>query len=115
MSKNALSPIDTFKRELELAAPMIAKMVPAHVPFEKFQAMVIMAVSQNPRLMECSPQSLLRATADAAELGLSLNPNMRECDILPVWSPNGSVAQCRPRAGGLMKRSEEHTSELQSH
>ena len=103
MAKNALSPIDTFKSELQLAAPTIAKMLPAHLTFERFQAMVIMAVSQNPKLMECSPQSLLRATADAAELGLSLNPNMRECDILPVWSPNGSVAQCRPRAGGLMK------------
>lgn len=104
MSKGtALSPIDSFKRELELAAPMIQKMVPAHVSYEKFQAMVIMAVSQNPKLMECSPPSLLRATADAAELGLSLNPNLKECDILPVWGPNGSVAQCRPRAGGLMK------------
>jgi recombination protein RecT len=99
----ALSPVDNFKRELELASPMILKLVPAHVSPEKFKAMVVMAVSNNPKLMECTPASLLRATADSAELGLSLNPNLKECDILPVWGPNGSVAQCRPRAGGLMK------------
>jgi len=99
----ALSPIDNFKHELQLAAPMIQKMVPAHISFEKFQAMVVMAVSNNPKLLECTPASLLRSTADAAELGLSLNPNLKECDILPVWGPHGSLAQCRPRAGGLMK------------
>ena len=97
------SPMDNFKRELELAWPTIAKLVPANIPPDKFKAMMIMAVSNNPKLMECTPISLTRATTDAAELGLSLNPNLKECDILPVWGPNGSVSQCRPRAGGLMK------------
>ncbi|CAB4156375.1 RecT Recombinational DNA repair protein (RecE pathway) [uncultured Caudovirales phage] len=97
------SPMDNFKRELELAWPTIAKLVPANILPDKFKAMMIMAVSNNPKLMECTPMSLTRATTDAAELGLSLNPNLKECDILPVWGPKGSVAQCRPRAGGLMK------------
>ncbi len=102
-------PIDLFKRQLELAAPTIMKMVPAHMSHDKFQAMVVTAVAYNSDLLECTTASLLRATAQAAELGLSLNPSLKEADILRVWNKklnNGQgayEAQMRPRFGGLMK------------
>jgi phage RecT family recombinase len=96
-------PIDLFKESLERAAPTIMKMLPAHIPAEKFKAMIITAVAYDPKLLECETHSLLRATAEAAELGLSLNKALKEADILPAWSPNGSVAQMRPRYMGLMK------------
>lgn len=96
-------PIDLFKASLERAAPTIMKMLPAHVPAEKFKAMVVSAIAYDEKLLECSTHSLLRATAEAAELGLSLNKALKEADILSVWSPNGSVAQMRPRYMGLMK------------
>lgn len=95
--------IDTFRANLDKAAAVIMPLLPAHVTAEKFKSMVITTIAYNPKLQECTPTSLLRATADAAELGLSLNPNMKECDILPVWSKDGTVAQCRPRYTGLMK------------
>jgi len=102
-------PIDVFKRQLELAAPTIMKMVPAHISHDKFQAMVVTAVAYNTDLLECTTASLIRATAQAAELGLSLNPSLKEADILRVWNKKlndgkgAYEAQMRPRFGGLMK------------
>ena len=99
----AVRPMDAFKKEIALREPMLRPMLPAHISFEKFQAIVVAAVGSNPKLLECSRASLLKASMEAAELGLSLNPSLGEGDILPVWSKDGSVAQFRPRYMGLMK------------
>jgi len=97
--------MERFKKELDLRGPTLSNLLPRHLPLEKFKAMVNAAVSMNPELLDCTPASLLKATIEASELGLSLNPVMGECDILPVWDSRvgGKVAQCRPRYGGLMK------------
>lgn len=97
--------MERFKKELDLRGRTLASLLPKHLPLEKFRAMVNSAVSVNPELLECTPASLVKASIEASELGLSLNPVMGECDILPVWDSRvgGKVAQCRPRYGGLMK------------
>ena len=102
---NALAPIDTFKKELKLMEPNFRPLLPKNVKPEKFEALVIAAVSGNPKLLECSRESLWRACVQGAELGLSLNPTMGEADILPVWNNRirGNEAQFRPRFKGLMK------------
>lgn len=97
--------IDMFKSQLSLAMPTLRHMIPGHVTPEKFSAMVVTAVAYDKNLLECSTESLIRETAQAAELGLSLNKSLREADILTVW--NNSIgkkeAQMRPRYMGLMK------------
>lgn len=95
--------IDIFKAQFEKAAATIIPLLPAHITEERFKSMVITTIAYNPKLQKCSPTSLLRAVADLAELGLSTNPNLKEADILPVWSKDGDVAQARPRYTGLMK------------
>lgn len=98
-------PIDAFKQQITLAMPTLKHMIPAHVTPEKFSAMIVTAVAYSKDLLECSTESLIRETAQAAELGLSLNKSLREADILTVW--NGAKqckeAQMRPRYMGLMK------------
>jgi recombination protein RecT len=96
-------PIDTFKQHLTLAMPTLRHMIPQHVTPEKFQAMVVTAVAYDKNLLECSTESLIRETAQAAELGLSLNKSLREADILTVFSGGSKQAQMRPRYMGLMK------------
>lgn len=130
MAKNAVAtqaqrrPIDVFKQNLELAAPTIMHMVPAHIGMDKFKAMMVTSVAYNPKLLECTTNSLLRATAEAAELGLSLNPSLREADILPVYNkkagPEGKgamEAQMRPRFMGLMKLAKQSNeiSKIEAH
>ena len=94
---------DELHQQIVLAKPTIEKMLPRHLNFEKLEGMVVNTVMGNNKLRECIPSSLIRAVIHSADVGLSLNPVMREADILPVWGSNGSVAQFRPRAIGLMK------------
>lgn len=96
-------PIDKFKTQLVTVRPTVAPMLPPHVTWEKFTGMVVSAVMRNPALLDCDRSSLLQAVADTADMGLSLNPNMKEADILPVNKGQGKIAQMRPRAIGLMK------------
>lgn len=98
-------PVDVFRTELELRRAMFAPMLPNRVPWDKFVATVCTAVTFNLDLLECDRGSLLRAAATAAELGLSMNPAMGECDILKVWNNRTRKyeAQCRPRVKGMMK------------
>lgn len=101
----ALTTIEPFKQELALMRPNFLPLLPKTVRPEKFEALVIAAVTSNPKLLECSRESLWRACVQGAELGLSLNPTMGEADILPVWNNRlrCNEAQFRPRYKGLMK------------
>lgn len=98
-------PVDVFKSQLTLAMPTLRHMIPAHISPDKFSAMVVTAVAYDKNLLECSTESLIRETAQAAELGLSLNKSLREADILTVWNASAGrkEAQMRPRYMGLMK------------
>jgi len=98
-------PIDAFKAELGLRDSMIMAMLPPSVPLAKFKTAVIAAVGGNPKLLECTRPSLMKACIEASELGLSLNPQLAEADILPVWNGRSKAmeAQFRPRYMGFMK------------
>jgi len=107
-TSNAVTPIkpmDRFKQELTAREDHLRKLLPSTMSVDKFQAIVVAAVADNIDLLECDRGSLLKACLSAAELGLSLNKNMAEADILKVW--NGKTkrneAQFRPRYKGLMK------------
>ena len=101
----ALAVIDQFKQELRLLQPHFAATLPRSVSPERFEAIVVAAVSSNPKLLECDRRTLWNACRQGAELGLSLNPTLGEADILPVWNSKTSKndAQFRPRYKGLMK------------
>lgn len=44
---------------------------------------VIVAVASNERLQQCTPQSIMKSAADAAILGLSVDPNIKEAYLVP--------------------------------
>lgn len=99
-----LKPMDRFRQDLSLREDMIRSLLPKSVTFDKFQAALVAAVGNNPALLECERGSMIKSCIQAAELGLSLNPTLGECDILKVWDKaKGNVAQFRPRYMGLMK------------
>jgi recombination protein RecT len=107
-TSNAVAPIkpmDRFKQELSMREGHLRSLLPQAMTVDKFQAIVVAAVADNMDLLDCDRGSLLKACLSAAELGLSLNKNMAEADILKVW--NGKTkrneAQFRPRYKGLMK------------
>jgi recombination protein RecT len=98
-------PMDRFKQELVAREGHLRSLLPQSMSVDKFQGIVVAAVADNMDLLDCDRGSLLRACLNAAELGLSLNRNMGEADILKVWDGRmkKNVAQFRPRYKGLMK------------
>lgn len=103
-----------IKAGIEHRMPLIRHLLPKGYGEEKFLSSVLTALanSKDGKLFECEPMSILKAAVEAAELGLSLNPHRKECDIIPRWNgkANRLEAQLQPRYGGLMtlaKRSGE--------
>lgn len=102
MSGTSLSPqeqkIVSFKHELARRAKMIAATLPAHIPYERYERALVMAVQKEPDLLnKCSPGSLMMACADAAADGLL--PNKREGAIVPFKGE----AKWMPMVAGIMK------------
>lgn len=102
-------PIDRFKQQIKAAMPTVMRMLPAHVTPEAFEARVVTAVANKPELLQCDSASLLKACAEAAELGISLNPHLGEAWILKIWNgrlndgKGGNEAQLRLGFIGTMK------------
>jgi len=101
----AVRPMDRFRQDLTLREEMIKPLLPKNVSFQKFFATMVSAVAANPKLLDCDRGSLIKASMQAAELGLSLNPSLGEGDVLQVYDSREKryVAQFRPRYMGLMK------------
>ncbi len=104
-SNRPAKPMDRFKQELAMRESHLRSLLPQAMTVDKFQGIVVAAVADNMDLLDCDRASLLKACLSAAELGLSLNKNMGEADILKVWDGRlkKNIAQFRPRYKGLMK------------
>ncbi|MDR6181999.1 recombinase RecT [Asaia bogorensis] len=94
---------DQFAHEFSKIIPQVQAVLPAHIPFEKFERVVRIAVQKNTSLLECSPKSLFMECVKAASDGLL--PDGREGAIVPRWN---SQARCKeavwqPMVAGLMK------------
>lgn len=105
VQQNRQAAMAAFRQEFDLREKMLSAFLPSTVTFDKFRSTVMAALQTKPDLLDCSKQSLVKASIEAAELGLSLNPSLGEGDILKVWNGRDKRydAQFRPRYGGLMK------------
>ena len=61
----------------------IAKALPSVITPERFTRMVLSAISTNPKLAECTPQSFLGAMMTAAQLGVEPNTALGQAYIIP--------------------------------
>lgn len=78
---------EKFKAELALA-------LPKHVRPDRFVRVALTAINQNPRILDCTQQSIGLAMLKAAASGLEVG---RECHIIPY----GKDAQFQPDYKGL--------------
>lgn len=92
--------VDAFRRDL--MAPAMAEQLkfalPAHVPVERFQRVVMTAIQNNADLLECSKQSIWNACMRAAQDGLL--PDGREGAIVKYQND----AQWLPMVAGIQKK-----------
>lgn len=80
----------------------IAKALPSVITPERFTRITLSALSSNPTLQQCTPQSFLGAMMTAAQLGVEPNTPLGQAYLLPY--KNKGVLECQFQLGykGLM-------------
>ncbi len=80
----------------------IAKALPSVITPERFTRITLSALSSNPDLQQCTPQSFLGAMMTAAQLGVEPNTPLGQAYLLPYR--NKGVMECQFQIGyrGLM-------------
>lgn len=73
----------TLQDYIKVMEPEIKKALPSVITPERFTRMVLSAVSVNPRLAECTPQSFLGAMMTAAQLGVEPNTALGQAYLVP--------------------------------
>lgn len=78
-------PVLTIRRYLKSMEREIAQALPRHLTAERLIRMALTLIRYNPKLLECSIQSLLGAIMLAAQLGLEPGP-LGHCYFVPFWN-----------------------------
>ncbi len=68
---------------LERAIPMIARVLPRGMSAERQMQLALNLAGRNPKILECTPISLVRAVVAASELGLELGESRQEAHLIP--------------------------------
>ncbi len=74
---------NSIKGLIQRMEPQIAKALPKALEPERFTRIVLTAISSNPKLQECTPQSFLGAMMQAAQLGLEPNTPLGQSYLIP--------------------------------
>ena len=93
-----------FKAEFSKMTPQLQAALPPHIKVERFARIVLTAVQENPKLLECERQSVLRSCLRCAQDGLL--PDGREAALVHFWNSklNQLIAQYMPMYQGLLKK-----------
>ncbi len=73
----------TIQDYIEVMAPAIKAALPSVMTPERFSRITLSALSSNPTLKECTPQSFLGAMMTAAQLGLEPNTPLGQAYLIP--------------------------------
>lgn len=107
----------TMQQYVKSMEAEIAKALPSVITPERFSRIVLTALSSNPKLQECTPQSFLGAMMTAAQLGVEPNTPLGQAYLIPY--KNKGVMECQFQLGykgliDLAYRSGE-VSNIQAH
>lgn len=95
-------PLDVLKSEIRALAPEFVKVLPPQIPVERFIRVVVTAISNEPKILECHRATLFTACLKAA--GDGLLPDGREGAIVPYREKGGGYrANWMPMIRGLFK------------
>lgn len=79
----ATSQPKTLQDYVQKMQGQIARALPAAITPERFSRIVLTAISSNPKLQECTPQSFLGAMMTSAQLGLEPNTPLGQSYLIP--------------------------------
>lgn len=95
--KNADSPMKVMQNLLVTMKPQIEAALPSVLTGERFTRMVLTAMSNTPKLTQCTQNSFLGAMMQAAQLGLEPNTPLGEAYLIPF--KNHGVLECQFQIG----------------
>jgi len=93
MSKNLPSAIPVVKTLLESKKMELAQALPKHIPVDKLIRVFVTQLSANPKLQECTQQSLFASLLKSCLYGLE--PDGREAALVPYWSGAKKCFECQ--------------------
>lgn len=91
------NPLVSFKGDLDKLNTAGELALPDSVPFKNFKNAAVVAITDNPAILQCDKQSLFRAVRTLAMAGLV--PDGREAALVPFKGK----AQAMPMVAGLIK------------
>lgn len=74
---------NTMRDYIKMYEGEIARALPSVLTPERFSRMVMTAITQTPKLAECTPQSFIGAMLTAAQLGLEPNTPLGQAYLIP--------------------------------
>ncbi|BCJ86490.1 recombination protein RecT [Effusibacillus dendaii] len=123
--KNALStvaenrpsqvdPAKTIDGMLKRLAPQIARALPKHMTADRLARIALTTIRQNPKLLECTQESLMGAVMLSAQLGLEPGP-LGHAYLVPFWDSktNSTNAQFQIGYKGMIDLT-RRTGEIQT-
>lgn len=96
---------DTVRGLLKSMEGEIKNALPAYLPVEKFIRTALTAINSNPKLAECTQDSLLAAIMNSAQLGLEFNTPLGEAYLIPYKNKKTGITTVNFQLGyqGLLK------------
>lgn len=105
MSENRARPVskqaayDTIKAAIVKSEPQISKRLPAILTSERMISDVLTSLQRTPKLLLCSPLSILGTVIQASEIGLRLNGFLGEAYMVPFWNGHTKQLEAQMQAG----------------
>lgn len=88
----------TLQDYVQRMSSQIKLALPANLTPDRFQRIVLTAISSNPKLQECTPQSFLGAMMTAAQLGVEPNTPLGQGYLIPRKNKQG-ISECTFQLG----------------
>ena len=92
----------TMQQYIKTMEGEIAKALPSVITPERFTRIVLSAISSNPKLASCTPQSFMAAMMASAQLGLEVNTALGQAYIIPFKNNGVLEAQFQLGYKGLI-------------
>lgn len=85
--------------QIQTLLPKFKMVLPPHVAPERFARVCITAITQDQKLLACTPKSILEACLTAAQLGLEPNKHIGEGYFIPFWDSKEGINKCQWMTG----------------
>ena len=95
-AKNALTKGE-LSNVLEMQLPEMKTALPEHISPEKIKRIVMTEFNKNPRLANCTQNSILRSVMEACQFGLEPNSVTGTAYLIPY--KRGGVEECQLQIG----------------